>query len=112
MPRDSKVYLEDIVGAVGRIQKYLEGRPWIEASKDDKTFDAVIRNIEVIGEAVKHLPLETTAAEKTVEWRKIAGIRDILAHEYFGVDESIIGDVIEGKLPELERVVRRLLGGG
>jgi uncharacterized protein with HEPN domain len=109
MSRDSKVYLEDIIGAVGRIRKYLEGRPWKEASKDEKTFDAVVRNIEVIGEAVKHLPIEMTTAEKSVEWRKIAGMRDVLAHEYFGVDEAIIGDVVEKKLEGLDRTARRLL---
>jgi len=60
-------------------------------------------------QAVKHLPLEMTKAEKSVEWRKIAGMRDVLAHEYFGVDEAIIGDVVEKKLEGLDRTARRLL---
>jgi uncharacterized protein with HEPN domain len=112
MPRDFNVYLEDILQSIRRIQKYVDGRTWSEASNDDKTFDAVVRNIEVIGEAVKHLPDEITNPHKSIEWRKIAGMRDIIAHEYFGVDAAIIGDVVEQKLPELELVVLILLEDG
>lgn len=112
MPRDSRVYLEDILHSIGRIRRHLEGRPWKKAARDEKTFDAVVRNIEVIGEAVKHLPAGLTREEKHVEWRKIAAMRDILAHEYFGVDEGIIGDVVENKLEGLEQVVQRLLSEG
>jgi uncharacterized protein with HEPN domain len=104
--------LEDILQSIRRIQKYVGGRSWSEASNDDKTFDAVVRNIEVIGEAVKHLPVEITNHNKSIEWRKIAGMRDIIAHEYFGVDAMIIGDVIDKKLPELERIAMKLLEDG
>ncbi len=112
MPRDFKVYLEDILEAASRIRGYLADLPWAEASKDPKTFDAVIRNLEIVGEAVKNLPPEFKANEPTVEWRKVGGLRDILAHQYFGIDEAIIGDILSGKLPELEKVVRKALAEG
>ncbi|MHA1839455.1 MAG: HepT-like ribonuclease domain-containing protein [Candidatus Ranarchaeia archaeon] len=71
--------------------------------------DAVIRNLEVIGEAVKHIPKEFQNKHSTVNWRKIAGLRDILIHAYFGVDLDIVWDVIENKLDPLEDEIRKLL---
>ena len=109
MPRDYKVYLEDIVEAVSRIETYISGKPWVEAAKDSMTFDAVIRNLEIIGEAVKNLPTEFKKATPETEWRKIGGLRDILAHQYFGIDSAIIGDVVENKLHGLKETAREAL---
>lgn len=64
--------------------------------------DAVVRNLEIIGEAVKRLPDAIRKQHSDVEWRKIAGLRDILVHAYFGVDVEIIWDVIQHKLPEFK----------
>jgi uncharacterized protein with HEPN domain len=69
----------------------------------------VLRNLEVIGEAVKQLPAEVRAAHPDVEWQKIAGLRDILIHAYFGID--IVWDVVSNKLPELERRIREIVQG-
>ncbi len=78
-------------------------------ARDDKTVDAVVRNLEVIGEAVKRLPPELRARRSDIEWQRIAGLRDILIHEYFGVDIDILWDVIVNKLPALEHAVESLL---
>lgn len=107
MPRDYKVYLEDILEADSRIRTYPAGLSWDEASRDPKTFDAVIRNLEIIGEAVKNLPAQFKENEPSIEWRKIGGLRDILAHQYFGIDGAIIGDVLADKLPQLEKIARK-----
>ena len=72
---------------------------------------AVVRNLEVIGEAVKQLPDELTQQQFHVEWRKIAGLRDILIHHYFGIDVGIIWDVVQNKLPDLERQIRTIREG-
>lgn len=109
MPRDYKVYLEDMAEAIAKIHDYLSGLGWPEASKDPKTHDAVVRNLEIIGEAAKNLPPEFKDTEPNIDWRKIGGFRDILAHQYFGIDDAIIGDIIENKLPALESVVRKAL---
>lgn len=65
-------------------------------------------NLEIIGEAVENLPKQFKAKHSEVEWKKIAGLRDILAHEYFGIDLEIIIDIIENKLPTLKKQIVRL----
>lgn len=71
--------------------------------------DAVLRNIEVIGEAIKNIPQELKDKHKEIEWKKIIGIRDILTHAYFGIDKDIIADIIAKKLPELKVVIIKLI---
>lgn len=109
MSRDSKVYLEDILGAVQKIQRFTAGMSLAVFSNDLKTVDAVIRNLEVIGEAVKQLPEDVRGKHPGVEWKKIAGLRDILIHEYFGVNIEVVWDIIRHKLASLEQAVRDLL---
>ncbi len=75
---------------------------------DQLRLDAVVRNLEVIGEAVKQLPEEITQQQSHVEWRKIGSLRDILIHHYFGIDVGIIWDVVQNKLPDFERQIRTI----
>ncbi len=109
MLRDSKVYLEDILEAATKIVRYVEGLDSAGFVADDKTVDAVIRNLEIIGEATKHLPHELRAAAPETDWSKVAGLRDVLIHAYFGVDVGIVWEVATEKLPALVASVRRLL---
>jgi len=90
MPRDSSVYQEDILEAIARIRRYTRGLSREAFADDERTLDAVVRNLEVIGEAVKQLPADVRSREPTVEWEKIAGLRDILIHQYFGIDVEIL----------------------
>ncbi len=78
-------------------------------ARDEKTLDAVIRNLEVIGEAVKLIPAEVREQHGEINWNKIAGLRDILIHRYFGIDVEIIWDVVQNKIPPLEKHVRDAL---
>jgi uncharacterized protein with HEPN domain len=78
MPRDSRVYLEDILEAIARIQRYTRGLSRDAFADDQRTVDAIVRNLEVIGEAIKQLPAEVRLRAPGAEWQKIAGLRDIL----------------------------------
>lgn len=109
MLRDYKTYLDDIGEAIGKISRYTAGLTIETLADDEKTLDAVIRNLQVVGEAVKNLPDEIRQQYPNMEWKKIAGLRDILIHRYFGIDLEIIWDVIQNKLPTLAVQVRQIL---
>jgi uncharacterized protein with HEPN domain len=111
--KDERVYLLHALDSIDAIQHYtVDGRDAFFA--DPKTQDAVIRNIEVIGQAVKGISDQTRSLEPNVPWRQIAGMRDKLIHEYFGVDLALVWDVVESELavlgPLLEGLVARLAG--
>jgi uncharacterized protein with HEPN domain len=109
MPRDFRLHLEDIIQAIAKIQRYTAGISFQQFSKDEKAVDAVVRNLEVIGEAVKRIPDEMRQKDQAIDWKKIAGLRDILIHEYFGIDTEIIWDIVQNKLPSLEQSIRGML---
>ena len=76
---------------------------------DEKTFDAVMRDLEIIGEAAKHIPDAVRVQHPQIDWRKISGLRDVVAHEYFGLDLEIIWDVITQEVPVLREQLRHML---
>ena len=106
MSRDPRVYLEDILESIRRIRAYVGDLDKNGLEADELRLDAVVRNLEVIGEAVKRLPEDLRTQESDVEWRKIAGLRDILIHHYFGIDVAIIWDIVATKIPDFERQIQ------
>lgn len=111
MPRDPRVYLKDILEAIRRIGAYTEGMDLAAFAGSPMTVDAVIRNLEVIGEAAGRIPEEIRAGSPGIEWRKIIALRNVLAHEYFGVHTKIVWDVVVDKLNPLERACQEILEG-
>jgi uncharacterized protein with HEPN domain len=111
MSREWESYLKDILESCEKILRFTEKLTPVEFTADDRTYDAVVRNLEIIGEAAKHLPNEVRALLPAIEWRKVAGLRDMLAHAYFGIDNDILWDIVRNKVPELANVVRNFLHG-
>ena len=109
MQRDSAVFLDDIVEACRWIAEYTDGLTADDFAGDRKTLDAVIRNLEIIGEAVKKIPPAVRSDMPDIEWQRIAGLRDILAHAYFAVDTNIVWDVARNKVPLLQQRVEEFL---
>lgn len=109
MPRNSLLYIDDMLTAAEKIMGYTQGMTCDRFHTDTKTFDAVIRNLEIIGEAAKKIPSKFREDHKKIEWKKIAGLRDILIHEYFGIDSEIVWDIVQNKIPELVNILKQIL---
>ena len=109
MHRDYRLYLDDILDSIDRIREYIQGMDDDAFGSDRKTQDAVIRNLEVIGEASRNIADELKAQANEIEWSKIIGFRNILAHEYFGVSVPIVWDIIQNKLDPLRDACAKLL---
>ena len=104
MPSRSWLFrIDDIIEAINKIERYTDGIDFVIWQNDEKTVDAVIRNIEVIGEASSHLPIEVQEQYEEVPWGMMKGIRNILAHEYFGIDLEIVWKTVKKDLPILKK---------
>jgi uncharacterized protein with HEPN domain len=95
MSRDWTFFLEDIQESCARVLRYTQGMTSEQFRADDKTYDAVVRNLEVIGEAAKGLPDDVRAMMPDIEWNKATGLRNIVAHAYFGINNEILWDVVQ-----------------
>jgi uncharacterized protein with HEPN domain len=99
--RDALLLLEDIVESCARILRYTEGKTFEQFRSNDETFDAVCRNLELIGEAAKHVPETVRLRHPQVDSRRIAGLRDVLAHGYFALEPEMLWSVVRKNVPEI-----------
>lgn len=109
MPRDPVLRLRDILEACDQIAGYIAGYDVEQFQADRRTSDAVIRQFEIIGEAVKGLPDTLRQRETGVPWQAIAGFRDVLSHAYFAIDLLTVWDAATAKLPSVQQACERLL---
>jgi len=109
MSRDEIMYLQDIADSCGKVLRFTKELSLQDLISDERTYDAVIRNLEIIGEAAKHISENLRNQMPDIEWRKIAGMRDMLAHDYFGIDNDILWDVVQNKVAQLYRVINEFL---
>ncbi|MBL7129642.1 MAG: DUF86 domain-containing protein [Ignavibacteria bacterium] len=106
--RDYIFFIQDIKESIEKIEKWTSKISFKEFKKNEILIDAVIRNLEIIGEAARNVPPEIKEKYKDVEWKEAIGFRNILTHDYFGVDKEAVWDTIRNDLPLLKKHIREL----
>ncbi|MFB3902266.1 MAG: DUF86 domain-containing protein [Acidobacteriota bacterium] len=110
MPRrDPDLLVEGMLVAVRKIEVYTAGLDQAAFVQDEKTIDAVVRNLEVLGEAARQLPVDFTLRHADIPWNQIAGLRNRVIHEYFGLDLEIIWQIIRHDLPQLKAQLEKFV---
>ena len=107
--RDERVFLDDILECIHKIAEYMEGLTEQEFEQNYEKQDAVVRRIEIMGEAVKNISANTKSKYPNIRWRDIAGMRDIVIHQYFGVSIGMIWRVAIYDIPELKDEIEKIL---
>ncbi len=100
MKRSDKLFLEDILECIDRIECYTKDLCYGDFVEKQMVIDAVVRNLEIIGEASKNIKEDTRKEYKSIPWNRMIGLRNIIAHGYFGVDLSIVWKIITKNLPD------------
>jgi uncharacterized protein with HEPN domain len=107
--RDQTLYLKDILAAIESIEQFVAGMSFEAFQADDKTLSAVVRKLEIIGEATKRVPDEVRLSHPSIPWREMAGMRDKLIHFYFGVDHQLVWKTVKERLPSIKPDIIRIL---
>lgn len=107
--KDDQVYLRHILDAIEKTETYLEGQAYESFSKNDMMIDAVVRELEIIGEATNHLSDQLRASHPEIPWRDAIDMRNFLIHEYFGVRTRVVWDTCKNDLPLMKDLISTLL---
>ena len=107
--KDSTIFLKHIFESIVAIEKYVAGVSETDFLKDQKTQDSVIRRLEIIGEATTNISEEFKKKHPQVPWGKIIGTRNVLIHEYFGVEVELVWGILQSHLPELKKAIQKIL---
>ena len=105
MRKNVKIFLEHILDAINLIEDYINNKKKSDFLESKQLQDSVIRRIEIIGEAIKNIPSNFKETHENIPWKEITGMRDILIHQYFGVDLDLTWEVIKTDLPKLKKQI-------
>jgi len=103
--RSPQLLVGDILEAISKIERYVQSHNAETFNSDDKTVDAVARNLEIIGEAAKRMPEEFKSSHCEIEWAKIVGLRNRIIHAYFGLDNEIIWNILQHDIPAFRKAM-------
>ena len=106
--RDVGLLIEDILSAIDKISRFIKDVEFKQFVLDEKTVDAVVRNLEIIGEAGRQFPLEFTSKHSEIPWAQIVGLRNRIVHDYVGIDLELIWEIITHDLQSLKPLIERL----
>lgn len=104
-------YIQDILDSINDIESFIEGMNFKDFKKDRKTINAVVRSIEIIGEASKKIPKHIREMQPDIPWKKMSGMRDKLIHEYFGIDLEILWKVTKEEIIKLRPGIKQISNG-
>ncbi|MEA3312677.1 MAG: DUF86 domain-containing protein [candidate division WOR-3 bacterium] len=107
--RSCKILVEEIAEAIDKVERYTHGLTFEVFKDNDMAIDAVLRNLEVIGEASKGIPPEVREGYPDIPWKRMIGLRNIVIHEYFGIDVSIIWEIVTRNLPQTKPLITQML---
>jgi len=108
--REFDLYLEDILKSMLRITEYIDSKKFSDFRKDYMLVDAVVRNFEIIGEASKNIPLSIQKKYPEIPWKKMYSLRNLISHEYFGIDYEMLWEIASVSLPQNIKDLQRLIG--
>jgi len=109
MKKDPRYFIEHILDSIKKIEGYTKGLSKEEFLRDSQVQDAVLRRLEIVGEAAKNLPSDFKERYADVSWRQIAGMRDVIIHEYFGVDLDLVWATVKKDLPALKQKINNIV---
>lgn len=112
MKKDIRVFIQDILESIKLIEEYAKGvneEEFLDKDNNLQMKDAIIRRLEIIGEAVKNIPDDFKGKYPNIPWKQISGMRDILIHEYFGVKLERVWKTAKEDLPELRKAISKIL---
>ncbi len=109
MKRDYKLFVKDVLDAIDKIEEFIGNMEYGEFIQDDKTSTAVVKKIEIIGEAIKNIPRDVRVKYNAIPWKDIVGMRNKITHNYFKIDYEIVWNVVKEKLPALKIQVEQVL---